>query len=139
MLRVGIESAITTKRSVVKSVKKTKGDEVGHKRDQCPKKRDASKSFVFSVASDGYMKNMWLLDCGASFHMTNDRDDFCTLQSVQDGLEVYVASGDRLPVRGTGSVNLVLESGGAAIVNNVLFIPDLDHKLLSICVGACSA
>ena len=31
---------------------------VGHKRDQCPTTKDASKPFVFLVASDGDMKNM---------------------------------------------------------------------------------
>ncbi|TDH70768.1 hypothetical protein CCR75_001162 [Bremia lactucae] len=65
----------------------------------------------------------WLLGSGASFHMTFDRDDFCTLQSVRDNLEVFVASNDCLPLRGTGSVNLILESGRTAIVNNVFFIP----------------
>ncbi|TDH71639.1 hypothetical protein CCR75_001767 [Bremia lactucae] len=35
---------------------------------------------------------MWLLDSGDSSHMTFDRDDYCTPQSVQYCLEVFVAS-----------------------------------------------
>ena len=64
--------------------------------------------------------------------MTFDRDDFRTFLSARDGHEEFVASCDRLPVCGTGSVSLILESGRTAIVNNVLFIPGLDHKLLSV-------
>ena len=51
---------------------------MGHKRDQCPKKKDMSKPFIFSVASDVYIKNMSFLDSEASSHMTFKRDDFGT-------------------------------------------------------------
>ena len=90
------------------------------------------ETVVFSVASDGDMKNMWLLDSGVRSHMTFDRDGFCTLLTVRDGLEVVVTSGDRLPVCGTGSISLILESGRTEIVSNMLFIPGLDLKLLSV-------
>ena len=45
---------------------------------------------------------------------------------------MFVASCDRLPSCGTGSVSLLLENGITAIVNNVLFVPGLDRKLLSV-------
>ena len=45
---------------------------------------------------------------------------------------MFVVSGDRLPVCGTGSVSLLLESGRTAIVNNVLFIPGFDRKILFV-------
>ncbi|TDH68410.1 hypothetical protein CCR75_001418 [Bremia lactucae] len=64
--------------------------------------------------------------------MTFDRDEFSTFQPMRDGLGVFVASGDCLPIRDTGSISVTLESDKTAIVNYVLYIPGLDRKLLSI-------
>ena len=73
-----------------------------------------------------------MIESGASSHMTFERGDFCTLQSVRDGLEVFLARGDRLPVCGTRSVSFILERGRTAIINNVIYITGIDRKLRSV-------
>ncbi|KAJ0391998.1 hypothetical protein ATCC90586_007925 [Pythium insidiosum] len=84
-------------------------NKVGHKKDQCPKKNggaqgEASDAFVFSVSVDRDGMSTWLLDSGASSHMTFDRDYFVEFRS------------------------LVLANGNTAVVKDVLYIPGLDLK-----------
>jgi len=51
--------------------------EYGHKRAQCPRagNEDEQSEFAFAVSVNG--SSEWILDSGASSHMTNDRSDFC--------------------------------------------------------------
>lgn len=48
----------------------------------------------------------WILDSGASSHMTNDREDFCEFSELAGPLDVRVASRHRLAARGVGTVRV---------------------------------
>lgn len=108
--------------------------EIGHKKASCPRLVSGAKpEFVFSVTS-GVMehKTAWLLDSGASSHMTSDISDFVNYEDLTSPIMITVASGQRLSAKGAGSVRLHLNDGKIVTLTGVLFVPQLDRKLVSI-------
>ncbi|KAE9320320.1 hypothetical protein PF008_g18063 [Phytophthora fragariae] len=110
-------------------------NKVGHKRAECPQERKESGGiggeFVFSVSSDT-RTTCWLLDSGASSHMSFDRGEFCEFRALESAMTVTVASGERLRVAGIGSVCFAIGASQTVKLTDVLFVPELDRKLLSI-------
>ena len=70
----------------------------------------------------------WIVDSGATDHMTGNRGLFKTLRLCPENLRVKVANGVVTKVAGIGSVLLTehLE------VHNVLFVPALTCNLISV-------
>jgi transposase InsO family protein len=88
---------------------------------------------VFEVALAGLdiKKDEWLVDSGASRHVSGDRSAFTTLNNLIPGTSsVQTAGNESLPVLGTGSVNL---GPSAEInINDVYYVPGLTRNLLSV-------
>jgi hypothetical protein len=79
---------------------------------------------------------MWVLDSGASNHMTNDRRNFTTFKEVA-GHQVTTGDNGRIPVKGRGTVRLEisLDEGPVLLdLTNVLYVPDLLESLISVAV-----
>ncbi|TYZ66515.1 hypothetical protein PybrP1_006514 [[Pythium] brassicae (nom. inval.)] len=108
--------------------------ERGHKRSERSKKKQggAGDQFVFAVAAAASKSSSWLLDSGASSHMTHDRNDFVRYKALDSRVDVFVADGGRLPVHGVGDVELQLQCGRTAVATDVLHVPALNRKLLSV-------
>ena len=70
----------------------------------------------------------WLLDCGATIHVCNNRGMFKTFENA-DGEEVKMGNGSRASVRGKGTVELNITSGKMLSLLNVLFVPDIRKNL----------
>ena len=107
----------------------------GHKKDNCPEGRSrSSDEFVFSAnaQSQKHEHDTWLLDSGASSHMSSDESDFVNLIRLQSPLWVTVANGQQMEVKGHGSVRLYLENGNTVRLTNVMYVPKLEGKLLSV-------
>ena len=70
----------------------------------------------------------WIVDSGATDHMTGNRGLFKTLRMCHENLRVKVANGVVTNVAGIGSVVITecLE------IHNVLFVPDLTCNLISV-------
>ncbi|RVW57690.1 Retrovirus-related Pol polyprotein from transposon TNT 1-94 [Vitis vinifera] len=73
-------------------------------------------------------KKPWIVDSGASDHMTGDATIFDTYSSCPNNLTVRIADGSLSKVTGTGSVVLSRD----LTLNSVLLVPNLDCNLLSI-------
>ena len=101
----------------------------GHKRAQCPN-RDTSDEFVFSVADAAPAE--WILDSGASSHMTYELKDFCEYRSLKEEVTVCVADGNRSRAEGVGSVRLKDQDGRIVTLTEVIHVPELDRKLVSV-------
>ncbi|OWZ03488.1 polyprotein [Phytophthora megakarya] len=86
--------------------------------------------FLFSAA-ETYTAS-WLLDSGASSHMTGDRTDFTVFEELASTLTITVANGERLPAQGKGTVKFVLEGGRTVCMTDVLYIPGINRKLISV-------
>ena len=93
------------------------------KRD-CPIQRGGNgNEAVFSVGEE-HLKG-WLIDSGATSHMTPHRSDLFDYGTMDTNVEVTIADGKKLKVHGRGTVRLIK-------VMEDLFIPGLDRRLLSV-------
>ncbi|KAF4146992.1 putative integrase catalytic domain-containing protein [Phytophthora infestans] len=104
----------------------------GHRRSECPRlaNSDDRDEFVFAASTE--TSPAWILDSGASSHMTHDRSDFDEFRALQEPTDIVVASGQRLRAVGTGVVRFTVGNGPVIKVTEVLYVPDLDRRLLSI-------
>ena len=71
--------------------------------------------------------NTWIIDSGASDHMTYDKSYFTELSSPPVSY-VTNANGEAFPVLGTRSIRIT----PTLQLHNVLYVPDLSHHLISV-------
>ena len=89
---------------------------------------DPGKTRCVCVTSvDDAEKDAWLLDSGATDHMTFDPKDFTQI-SIPRRTNIANANGDIFPVIGAGTVPL----SPLLQLPNTLLVPSLSHKLLSV-------
>jgi hypothetical protein len=126
--------------------------EFGHYASQCPLRRgrgrrqQASTAEVDEVA-DRFQREIllvsslsgivssrerWLVDSGASCHMTGARELFDTLTETGPDLCVELGTRAKHSVRGSGTVSFRLDSGETLRVSNVLWVPELRRSVLSV-------
>jgi hypothetical protein len=77
----------------------------------------------------------WLVDSGATSHMTWNRDLFTTFLVIEPPIQVTIANGTSIPCRGVGSVELRQENPlvpDVITLKNVRYMPDLNTNLLSV-------
>ncbi|KAF8682958.1 Reverse transcriptase (RNA-dependent DNA polymerase) [Rhizoctonia solani] len=78
----------------------------------------------------------WLLDSGASRHMTPNRHWFATYQSLSTPINIQVGNGNRIPAIGVGRVLVTLKNRQGqetkAYIKSVLHVPDLSASLLLV-------
>ena len=85
---------------------------------------------VFSVSEEN-LKG-WLIDSGATSHMTPHRSDLFDYGTMDTNVEVTTADGKKLKVHGIETVTLSGLNNRRIKMMNVLFIPGLDRRLLSV-------
>lgn len=81
------------------------------------------------------VKNAWIMDSGASCHMTSDKSFFTSL-TERAGADVVLADGNKTKTAGSGE-GVIRGVGGDGKpvdirITDVLFVPGLDGSLLSI-------
>lgn len=77
--------------------------------------------------------NAWVVDSGASQHMTNDRTAFQTYKTVT-GKSVQLADNRVIPVSGQGSVELSIQQDNGlvtAVFKDVWHVPGIGKNLIS--------
>ncbi|RVX07945.1 Retrovirus-related Pol polyprotein from transposon TNT 1-94 [Vitis vinifera] len=85
-------------------------------------------NFLSAFTAGKKRKKPWIVDSGATDHMTGDATIFDTYSSCPNNLTVRIADGSLSKVAGTGSVVLSRD----LTLNSVLLVPNLDCNLLSI-------
>ncbi|POM71652.1 Putative Polyprotein [Phytophthora palmivora] len=104
-----------------------KCDQVGHMKRDCPNKNDGvDNNAVFSVG-EGRLSG-WLIDSGATSHMTPFREDLFGFEGTVSGIEVTTAAGKKLWVAGQGSVRLTSLNDKHIKMMEMLYIPGLDRR-----------
>lgn len=81
-------------------------------------------AFVTSAPTE---KKPWIVDCGATDHMTGEHSTFTEFQPIPNGRNIRVATGEYEKVAGIGTV--VISKN--IILNSVLYVPNLDFNLIS--------
>ena len=64
--------------------------------------------------------------------MTFDAHDFPNLKQLSNRIRISIANGTSVEAIGVGLVPIVLENGAHVIIYDVLSVPKLDQRLLSI-------
>jgi transposase InsO family protein len=73
----------------------------------------------------------WLVDYGASFHMTPHREWFCEYEKY-DGGNVYLGKDSTTRIIGRGRVKLRIIDGRIRTLSSVLHIPGMARNLISV-------
>lgn len=105
-------------------------NKVGHLKKNCPQRRGREDEVMFmanQAECDG-----WLLDSGASSHMSYCKQDFQTYNVLSEPIQVTIADGATMAAIGIGNIKIRTESGREVTVTETLHIPSLDRRLLSV-------
>lgn len=106
-------------------------DQVGHMKRDCPNQRgDSGNDAVFAVGEERL--SGWLIDSGATSHMTPYRSDLFDYKTLNADVEVTIADGKKLRVHGKGTVRLTSLDDRNIKMMDVLYIPGLDRRILSV-------
>uniref|UniRef100_A0AAV1U517 Polyprotein n=1 Tax=Peronospora matthiolae TaxID=2874970 RepID=A0AAV1U517_9STRA len=106
----------------------------GHKRQDCKaeqvetERSGEERAFTASSRTSAG----WLLDSGASSHMCPDRNEFSNLNSLTDPIMITIADGSEVEAQGVGTVRVQLKTGEVIRIEETLWVPGLDRRLLSI-------
>lgn len=100
---------------------------------------DHNDEFMFCMsetcASDDKGED-WIIDSGATSHMSYDLEIFTTYRVIPPGKTVKIGDGFSLDVTGVGSarINMKLKDGKSNLVTlpRVLHVPDISSNLLSV-------
>ena len=87
---------------------------------------------VCSSVDTQVVDDSWILDSGASRHMTSNRDWYSSWTPLQEPINVVVGNNARCPAKGTGTISLKATTGETKHLSQVLYVPDLKKNLLSI-------
>lgn len=77
-------------------------------------------------------RNSWIIDSGASHHMTGNSDVFLSSVPYDKQKNIMFANGDSLPVKRVGSLKLDLPNSASLTLSNVLYVPKLAANLISV-------
>ena len=121
-------------------------DQLGHMVRDCPKARaDRARGANQAAGDNGRAIAMaavkhveaggWVLDSGASHHITNDASTMSDMRPLDDDIHITFANGERAEARGIGSVQLGGLTGAAfdyITLKDVLYVPEASVNLVSV-------
>ncbi|UYV78316.1 hypothetical protein LAZ67_16000942 [Cordylochernes scorpioides] len=110
------------------------------KNEQRPKRFDQNKGVNMSAMCNtlfGATAETWIIDSGATHHMTPKRDYFTCLKECTSNMSsITIANGSSIEACGIGTVsaNIVGHKGDASnmVAQNTLYVPDMRHSVLSV-------
>ena len=88
----------------------------------------AGKSSSFLSFNTSSTENIWIIDSGATDHMTHHSSYFSSYIILTGNQHITIANGSHTPVIGCGNIQLQ----SSLHLNNVLHVPKLSINLLSI-------
>jgi hypothetical protein len=97
--------------------------------------REEIKDHVLISALSGSVtpgEDTWLIDSGASKHMTGQRNILSCISEKKFSQKVTLGDDYQYPIKGVGESNHKLNSGNSLKMKEVLYVPGLKKNLLSI-------
>lgn len=98
----------------------------------------AEAGFCFQMSVDNMSqsgslpKSHWIIDSGASSHMTGESTLLYDVRPLKQATVVTTASGTKLTAVEEGKARLPLEGGGWCTIDRVLLVPGLQRNLVSL-------
>jgi hypothetical protein len=86
----------------------------------------------YSTLTGTIEDDMWIIDSGASRHMTGDQARLSNLNERKTSYKVELGDKSTYPVEGFGQASVKLESCNHVHLSNVLYVPGLEKNLVSI-------
>ncbi len=80
----------------------------------------------------------WLLDTGATHHMTPQKRWLRDYKELSSGMRVYLGNNQSLMAIGVGDLHVTLPSGANVTIYNVYHIPGLSRNILSVTTATMS-
>jgi hypothetical protein len=74
----------------------------------------------------------WIIDSGASRHMTGDQARLSNLNGKKTSYKVELVDKSTYPVEGFGQASVKLKTGNNVHLSNVLYVHGLEKNLVSI-------
>jgi hypothetical protein len=74
----------------------------------------------------------WLVDSGASRHMTGNKDNLANFKNVKFSSQVELGDDASYAIKGTGSTSFQLDSGFMLHIEDILYVPGLTKNLISV-------
>jgi hypothetical protein len=109
----------------------------------CPEKNGSAQTkrevFVGNISIGDNSDSYWIIDSGASNHISNKREWFREYTEFVDPKPVYVGNGDQVLAMGSGNIDVETFDGKEwipATLHEVLFIPDMTKNLFSVKISA---
>ncbi|KAK7255724.1 hypothetical protein RIF29_29143 [Crotalaria pallida] len=86
-----------------------------------------------AISSKGrkQLPDVWIMDSGATWHMTSRRDWFCTYEPISEG-SVFMGNDHALEIVGIGTIKLKMYDGTVRTIQGVRHVKGLKKNLLSI-------
>jgi hypothetical protein len=125
-----------------KCPKNPKGDSLDRNRNNNYNRRDQA-IFAYEQLPDDYLfmaneqrkpiSTRWIVDSGASSHMTYDKEDFHSMEEIDR--VITTASDLKLRAKGIGKVSLMLSNEGTPkkiVLRDVLWVPGIRSKFFSV-------
>ena len=125
--------------------------EVGHLKRDCPNPKQSSKSeatdsgkvrvaFIAEaqnaeVRTDLGLQQTWVVDSGATDHMTHNRNWFTSFQMFTDPIDVRTGNNATMKAVGQGTIDFDAEVDGKWLpctMRDVLFVPDSRKNYFSV-------
>jgi hypothetical protein len=101
--------------------------------DEFSKKFEQTKFLLVSQTSLGTISvGAWLIDSGATCHMTGAWELFESFTESDSDVHVELGMGTKHAVKGSRTVPFWMESGGMLRVMDVLWVPELRRSVLSV-------
>jgi hypothetical protein len=93
------------------------------------------EAFLFISTLSGTVRtdnDIWLIDSGASRHMTRYRDHLTNLVEKETNLHVVLGDNARYIVKGVGTSTFQLDSDLPLQLSEILYVPGMKRNLVSI-------
>jgi hypothetical protein len=95
-------------------------------------KHEETDFFYYSSLTRSFEDDMWLIDSGASRHMTSDRENLSSMMEKETSHKVELGDNNSYAVKGLGKASIKMELGNNVHLNNVLYVHGLKKNSVSI-------
>jgi hypothetical protein len=100
--------------------------------DEFAKRFEDEVCLVSQLSTGTLPASVWLIDSGATCHMTRARELFESFTTSDSNVHVDLGVATKHVVKGSGTMPFWMESGGVLRVKNVLWVPKLRWSVLSV-------
>jgi hypothetical protein len=86
----------------------------------------------YSALTGTLEDGMWIIESGASNHMTGNQDKLSSLNEKNTSYKVELGDKNTYPVEGIGQASVKLKIGNNVHLSNVLYVHGLEKNIVSI-------